>query len=228
MPLDYFVWAIVGPEKTFVVDTGFGEAVAHKRGRTITRSVEQGLSRIGIDPAQVEDVIITHLHFDHAGNHELFPRATYHVQDREMAYCTGRCMCHGALSKAFEVDDVKAMVDRVFSGRVQFHDGTGQLAPGVSLHRIGGHTDGLQVVRVHTARGWIVLASDATHFYANIHEERPYPIVNNVGAMLDGFRTLVALASSPSHVIPGHDPLVLAQYPAYDPESQGWIARLSG
>jgi glyoxylase-like metal-dependent hydrolase (beta-lactamase superfamily II) len=88
------------------------------------------------------------------------------------------------------------------------------LAPGVTVHRVGGHTRGLQIVRVHTQRGWVVLASDAAHFYANWLERRPFPIVENVAAYLDAFATIEALADSPQHVIPGHDPKVLALYPA--------------
>ena len=75
----------------------------------------------------------------------------------------------------------------VYAGRVVFHDGDVELAPGLSLHRVGGHTDGLQVVRVHTEVGWIVLASDATHYYENFTAGRPFPIVFDVGAMLEGY-----------------------------------------
>lgn len=226
MPLDYFVWAVVGAQRTFIVDTGFDQAMADKRGRTITNPVEHGLAKIGIRADEVEDVVITHMHYDHAGNHGLFPRARYHVQDREMAYCTGRCMCHHALSHPFEPEDVKSMVGRLFAGRVKFHDGSAELAPGLTVHWVGGHTNGLQIVRVQTARGWVVLASDASHFYANMQEERPFPVVYNVGDMIEGYETAHRLASSPDHVIPGHDPAVLARYPAHDAETEGWIVRL--
>ena len=74
-PLAYFVWAIVGPHGTFVVDTGFDEAMAAARGRAITKPVAQGLLALGVKPDEVEDVIVTHMHYDHAGNHDLFPRA---------------------------------------------------------------------------------------------------------------------------------------------------------
>lgn len=226
MPLDYFVWAVVGEGRTFIVDTGFDANGAEKRGRTITRTVEEGLRRIGIACDTVEDVIITHMHYDHAGNRELFPRARYHIQDREMAYCTGRCMCHGTLGHPFEPEDVKAMIDRIFHGRVQFHDGTSSITPGLSVHWVGGHTNGLQVVRVHTARGWVVLASDASHLYANMQQKRPFPVVYNVGDMLEGYTSVHRLAASAEHVIPGHDPEVLKRYAAYDRETEGWIARL--
>ncbi len=226
MPLDYFVWAIVGEERTFVVDTGFDPAMGKQRGRTMLRTPAEGLGAIGIDPARVEDVIITHMHYDYAGNHTLLPNARYHVQEREMAFCTGRCMCHGALRMAFEAEDVAAMVRRLFEGRVQFHDGSSEVAPGVSVHHVGGHTNGLQVVRVRTGRGWVVLASDASHLYANMNQGRPYPIVYNIGDMLDGFERVKSLADSPNHVIPGHDPDVLKRYPAARDGLEGWVVRL--
>ena len=162
MPLDYFVWAIVGPAQTIVVDTGFDAEQAKKRGRTLVRPVDEGLRAIGIAHAQVTDVIISHMHYDHSGNHHLFPNARMHLQDAEMRYCTGRCMTHTHLRAPFEAEDVACMVRRVFDDQVEFHDGDADLAPGVSLHQVGGHTPGLQVVRVQTARGPVVLASDAS------------------------------------------------------------------
>jgi glyoxylase-like metal-dependent hydrolase (beta-lactamase superfamily II) len=226
MPIDYFVWAIVGAERSYVVDTGFDAATGGKRGRKVLRCPSEGLAMVGVDPAKVRDVIVTHMHYDHCGNHHLFPEATFHLQDREMAYATGRHMCHAALGGAYETEDVCAMVRRLFAGRLQFHDGVTELAAGISLHHIGGHTMGIQAVRVWTRRGWVVLASDASHLYANMEQGRPYPIIYHLGDMLEGFGTLRKLASSPSHVIPGHDPLVLQRYPAPRPELAGIVARL--
>ena len=226
MPLDYFVWAIKGGGKVWALDTGFDAAMARQRKREFLHDPAQGLKAIGIDAASVEDVIISHMHYDHCGNHALFPRARFHLQDREMQFSTGRCMCHAALRGAFEVDDVLAMVRRVYEDRVRFHDGDSELAPGLTLHHVGGHTMGLQVVRVRTRRGWVVLASDASHFYANMEQGRPFPIVCNVAEMLDGHAKLRALASSPQHIIPGHDPLVLKRYPPAAPGLEGVVARL--
>ena len=226
MPLDYFVWAIVGENRTFVVDTGFDLAMGKQRQRTMLQPPSEGLKAIGIDAAGVEDVIVTHMHYDHAGNHTLFPNATYHMQDREMAFCTGRCMGHDALRVAFEAEDVAAMVRRLFEGRVRFHDGDSEITPGVTVHHVGGHTNGLQVVRVRTARGWVVLASDASHLYANMDQGRPYPVVYNVGDMLEGFNTVRRLAETADHIIPGHDPDVLKRYPAPNEALRDWVVRL--
>lgn len=226
MPLDYFVWAVRGAGGTFVVDTGFDEATAKCRSRALLRSPAEGLRAVGIEPATVRDVVLTHLHYDHAGNHAMFPQATYHVQDREMAYCTGRCMCHAFQRVPFDVGDVTAMVGRVFEGRARFHDGVGELAPGLSVHLVGGHSMGLQVVRVRTRRGWVVLASDASHFYANMEQGRPFPIAASITDTLEGYGTLRRLASSPAHVVPGHDPMVLERYPAAGPGLEGIAVRL--
>ena len=134
MPLDYFVWAIVGDERTLVLDTGFDPEVARRRGRIMTRPIEEGLKAIGVEPSSVKDVVVSHMHYDHAGNIGAFPNARFHLQDAEMAYCTGRCMCHAPLRQAYSVPDVSEMVAKVFAGRVAFHDGDDEIAPGVSLH----------------------------------------------------------------------------------------------
>jgi glyoxylase-like metal-dependent hydrolase (beta-lactamase superfamily II) len=214
MPLDYFVWVIRNATKTYILDTGFTEEMGKKRHRTITRPVEEGLRQIGVEPGQIDDVIISHMHYDHSGNKDLFPNARYHIQDSEMAFCTGRCMCNDYMRHAFDAEDVGAMVDRLYEGRVVFHDGDADFAPGISLHLIGGHTEGLQCVRVKTKRGWVVLASDASHFYANFEQRRPFPVVADVKDMVAGYDRMRQLASSIDHIVPGHDPLVLERYPA--------------
>ena len=225
-PLDYFVWAIIGKSGAIVLDTGFDEVMGRKRQRAVVRPVAEGLRAIGIDPAMVETVILSHMHFDHVGNYDLFPRARYHLQDCEMAYVTGRCMCHQATRMAFEVDDVIAMVRKVFAGRVEFHDGSGEIAPGITVHHIGGHSKGLQCVRVMTRRGPVVLAADAAHLYAHLDSGRIFPITYNVAEAAEGYATLRKLASSRDHVIPGHDPLVLTRFPAAKAGLDGWVARI--
>jgi glyoxylase-like metal-dependent hydrolase (beta-lactamase superfamily II) len=226
MPLDYFVWAIVGAKQTFVVDTGFGETEARARGRELIRSPADGLAALGIDPKAVKDVILTHLHYDHAGNLDLFPNAAFHLQDKEMQYVTGRSMRHDTLRASFAEEDVVGMVRRLFAGRVVFHDGAEEIAPGVSLHFIGGHTMGLQSVRVATRRGNVVLASDAAHLYAHLEQRRAFPVVYSVADMLAGHDTLRRLADSEAHIVPGHDPLVMRRYPAARPDLENVVVRL--
>jgi len=225
-PLDFYVWVAKTAQSIIVVDTGFDEAMAKRRSRTILRPVAEGLRTIGIAPDDVSDVVITHLHYDHAGNHDLFPRARFHLQDCEMDYATGRCMCNATLRVPFEAEDVSAMVHKVFADRVTFHDGDGTIAPGVTVHHVGGHSKGLQCVRVETHRGAVVLASDASHLYAHLETGRVFPIVYNAEDVVAGYDKLRQLAASNRHIIPGHDSEVLRRYPAAHPQLAGWVARL--
>ncbi|MCY1295702.1 hypothetical protein D9M70_450540 [compost metagenome] len=132
-----------------------------------------------------------------------------------MHFATGRYMLYKPLRHSFNVEDVVNLVRGVHQQRVVFHHGDVEIAPGVGLVHIGGHTLGLQAVRVHTERGWVVLASDASHYYDNMDDDSPFPVVLDVGAMLDGYRKLHQLADSPAHIIPGHDPKVREIYPFY-------------
>jgi glyoxylase-like metal-dependent hydrolase (beta-lactamase superfamily II) len=224
--LDYFVWLVRNADRTVVVDTGFNAAAAARRKREFLRSPADGLALLGVDAAKVDNVILTHLHYDHVGNFDLFPAATFHLQDDEMAYATGRYMAVPHFGHAYEVDEVVGMVRNVYAGRVAFHAGDAEIAPGLSVHLIGGHTMGLQAVRVWTRVGWIVLASDASHYYANMEERRPFPIVADVARMVDGWRRMRELASAPRFVVPGHDPEVMRRYAAPAPALEGIAVRL--
>ena len=98
--LDYFVWAVVGKRRTFLVDTGFTHEVAAQRDRQLTRLPREGLALLGIDAAEIRDVIITHLHYDHADTFSDFRNARLHLQDEEMAYATGRHMTRSPFTTA--------------------------------------------------------------------------------------------------------------------------------
>jgi glyoxylase-like metal-dependent hydrolase (beta-lactamase superfamily II) len=118
------------------------------------------------------------------------------------------------------------MVRLVFGDRVAFYRGDAELAPGISIHRIGGHTAGMQCVRVHTRRGWVVVASDASHYYEHFETNRCFTTVFHVGDTIEGYRILRRLADSPQHIVPGHDPLVMARYPAASEALKGIVVRL--
>lgn len=220
MALSYFVWLIETPQAKILVDTGFTAETAARFGRTYLHSPRDAIVKLGVDPGEIDVVVLTHLHYDHAGCVADFPSATLVIQDKELAFWTGRNASRVAqglgMSHLVLPEDVAKVVEANFADRVRFVDGDEELVPGVSVHLVGGHTPGMQVVRVETAAGAVVVASDATHFYENFQERRPFAVLDSVSGSLDSFEILRRLAGSPELIVPGHDPSVLDRFPPLD------------
>jgi len=226
MPIDFYVWVAKSDKRTILIDSGADANACAARNNKFLRCPSEGLKLLGIDPNDISDVVTTHLHWDHAGNFEKFPKARFHVQRREVAHATGPCMGNAYMRRPYDVEYVCAMLRASFGGRVAFHDGDEELAPGLGLRLVGGHTPGLQIATVATRRGQVVVASDALHFFANKQQGIPFAILVDVADYMAGWQTLDALAESPDHIIPGHDPAVLAAYPVAKPGLEGVAVRL--
>lgn len=220
--MDYFTWVLSNGTKHILVDTGYEAEEAKARGRPILRDPAKALEALDISSDQLETVVISHLHYDHAGGLNRYPQANFHIQEAEMSFATGPCMCDPDLQAPFSVEHVCDMVRHVYAGRVVFHAGDAEIAPGVTVHKIGGHSKGLQAVRVVTKDGPVCLASDAAHYYENFEDGKLFPIVADRAEMLLGFEQIQSLAGHSSRVIPGHDPLVRDRYPAFGQSGFVW------
>mgnify|MGYP003666888091 FL=1 len=214
LPIFYYVWLIKNADRVLLVDTGFNAARAQTRNRDFLRCPIEALTSLGVAPEDIDTVVITHLHYDHAGNMDKLPNARFVLQESEMNFATGRYMRHKLMRAPFELSDVQLMVALNYGGRVDFVSGDIDLADGIRLHHVPGHSLGLQALTVETARGRLCLASDAAHFYANIDSGKPFPIIANVGNALDSQDKTLRLAGSPNRLIPGHDPAVAEMYDA--------------
>jgi glyoxylase-like metal-dependent hydrolase (beta-lactamase superfamily II) len=164
--------------------------------------------------------VLSHLHYDHSGNVNDFPDAPIVLQRAELGYAAGRAMRHDPLRHFFEVEDVVTIVRRLFAGTVSLVAGRHDIAPGFELHLVAGHTRGLQVARIHTDRGWIVLACDGVHYFDNIIERNPFPAFVDLEDVLDGYERIEELADSQAHIVPGHDPRLFDLY-ALVPNDRG-------
>lgn len=224
--IDFMIWIVQRGDYVAVIDTGFDREAGQRRGRFLETRPADAVRTLGLSVSDVRNVVLTHLHYDHAGNTADFPAAEVVVQRAELAYASGGAMRYPAMNHFFEADDVVRVVRGVFGGTVRVPDGDVELAPGLELHLVGGHTRGLQVVRVHTARGWVVLASDAAHYYENLTERNPFPALVDTERALDAFDRISRLASSADHIVPGHDPQVFRRYPQASAGRQPALAAL--
>ena len=228
MPMSYYTWLVVIDGGAVVVDTGFSPEVGAKRpgSRQFFGDQSAVLEQLGHDPAGIRDVVLTHLHFDHAGCTGRFPAARFWLQESEMAFWTGRYAGRASFLHGVEQDDVLDAVRLNFARRIKWVDGDAQLHPGVTLHRVGGHSAGLQVVRVETAAGVVVLASDAAHYYENIEQDRPFNSVHSLPDMYGAFDRVAELAGPDGVIVPGHDPAVVERFPSVE-NLDGVVVRIA-
>ncbi len=228
LPIDYFVWAAVSRDVVVLVDAGFtAETAARRGGRQYLRSPVDTLRSLGVDPAAVGHLVITHLHYDHVGHVADFPAAEVLLQRAEYDFWTSPMAERGEYPHLTEPADLAYLGEQLRTGRLKLVEGERTVVPGITLHHVGGHTPGLQVVRVATARGHVVLASDATHFYENIEADRPYSIVDHLPSMYVAFDTVRELADGDDLVVPGHDPLVLDRFPCAGEGLEGLAVRVA-
>lgn len=214
-PTAYFVWLALSQTETVLIDAGLAPDTAGAMpGLDYIGSPLEIIGDLGIAPGDIDLCVLTHLHYDHTGVVAGLPRARYVVQQRELDYWNGawatRIGQEEWLHSRPDIDHVTA------SNRLDLVDGDSELLPGLSVHSVGGHTAGMQVVRVRTARGNVVLASDASHFYENIESDSPFAILHHLPDMFGAFDRIKELADGPGHIVPGHDPLVAERFPAVD------------
>lgn len=226
LTMDFFSWLIVGNGSAYVVDTGMAPEKAERGGHDFLAHPVDVIRRLGVDPASVETVIMTHLHYDHTGNTGAFPNARFLLQAEEMAYVTGPFMEKPFLRHAYHADDIQKFVGYLHTGRLHLHGRDLHVADGISVHWVGGHCAGQEVVRVRTQRGWVVLASDALHYYEELERGIPFAIASSICEMLAAHDRMRDLADSDDHIVAAHDPRVLDLYPAVGPGFEGQAVRV--
>jgi glyoxylase-like metal-dependent hydrolase (beta-lactamase superfamily II) len=209
------VWLIEGAGKVILVDTGLGdvEEVAEMQSRygvdfVASRSADQdlvaGLAAHGVAPEDVDVVILTHLHFDHVGNNELFPNATFVVQEDELPQATEPphfCMFYYP-EYTYKMDAVR--------DRLEVVDGDHEVVEGVRLVKIGGHTPGCMVVMVDTDAGTVCLTSDVMYNYANLELNWPMGSYWDLPDLMAGYDRIRREADV---IVPEHDWKFLEVHP---------------
>lgn len=225
--MDYFFWVVRNARRTIVVDTGFTPEVGEPRGRTMTVPVPAGLERVGVDPAAVDTVVVTHGHYDHVGNVDLFPNARVVMSSRELDFWSGPVARRELFAHSVETADITHLLQVEQQGRLQRMAGVLDIAPGVTAIEVGGHTPGELIVLVDGEAGEVLLASDAVHYYDEVDLDRPFLMVHDLERMYQAFDVVSGLARRTGIAyVAGHDPQVLERFTAIDAADPGFGVRV--
>jgi len=199
----YRAWLLRRGVECILVDTGPPLQEAARRGLRETVPIDAALQAHGVAVADVHDIVLTHLHWDHAASADLFPRATFHVQRSEIEFFRGQAHDHPSTARFFAHRQMlTALLD---SGQVRPVDGELALREGVRLVRVGGHTPGSQIVVVERDDGRAVLTGDAIPMNRNYTDLVPNGILVNLIDAVAALRTVRAL--QPVEIYTGHDPV---------------------
>ncbi|WP_308797554.1 N-acyl homoserine lactonase family protein [Agromyces silvae] len=215
--MDYFFWVVDGPAGVFVVDTGFSRAGGAARGRELLADPKDLFAAAGADPASAPTVIVTHGHYDHVGNIDAFGSSTVVMAQAEFDFWTGPLAGRAHFAHSTDASDVAALRQAAASGRLRTFEGRLEVAPGLTLIEVGGHTPGQCIVLVETTEGAVLLTSDAAHYYEELEADRPFAVVADLPAMYEAFDLVNAMVAdgTAAHVIAGHDPSVTHRYQRY-------------
>jgi glyoxylase-like metal-dependent hydrolase (beta-lactamase superfamily II) len=216
MDIAMMVWLVKGGGHNILVDAGFYREQFFKQWPGIADYVKpsEAVARVGVKPEDITDVVISHMHWDHADGLDLFPKAKIWLQKDELEYYAGSAWQSRRTHGGIDPDDVLAAVKLNLAGRVGLVNGDAQeILPGITCFIGGKHTYASQYVGVNTAGGTVVLASDNMYLYENMEKRAASASLDNESNLRAQDR-MKQLAANPKLVIPGHAPAVMTSFPS--------------
>jgi glyoxylase-like metal-dependent hydrolase (beta-lactamase superfamily II) len=214
LDMDYFFWVVRNEHRTIVVDTGFSADGGAKRNRTPLIAPAAALTALDIDPTEPLPVVVTHAHYDHIGNLNLFESSEVFISSAEYKFWTGRHAIRAQFHYSVEDAELSELASVGRQGRLRTFDDAVLVAPGIEAIRVGGHTPGQSIVKVNTGDGVVLLASDAIHYQEEYEADMPFAFVAGLVEMYEGFDRIHAMENTGEvrHVVAGHDPGTLARF----------------
>lgn len=215
MDIAMVVWLVKGNGRNILVDSGFYRDQFFKQWKVKDFiKPSEAVAQAGVKPEEITDVIITHMHWDHADGMDLFPKARIWIQKDEYTYYTGEAWQQRNTHGGIDRDDVLTIVRLNMEGRVSLVNGDAQeIIPGIICYTGGKHTWQSQYVSVNSKDGKVVLASDNMYLYENLDKHVPIAATLDADSNLRAQDRMKQIAANPKLIIPGHDPAIFERFP---------------
>jgi len=214
--LQMMIWLLKGSNgKRILVDTGcYRDTIAQLKGIKNFIKPSDTLVKVGLSANDITDVIVSHMHWDHADGIDLFPNAKIWIQKEEYDYYTGAAWQPGGKHGGIEPDDVLTLVRLNTQQKVNLIDGDDrEIIDGIRVYTGGRHTFASQYVGVQTDNGTVVIASDNMYLYENLEKHAPIAQTFDADSNIKAQDRMRQIASRPDLIIPGHDPEVFVKFP---------------
>ena len=209
--MDYFFWVLRDGANAVLVDTGFSVDAGRRRGRTVLADPVDLARRLGAGPESAPLVVVTHAHYDHIGNLAAYDRSAIVVAGAELDFWSDPVAGRGEFAALTEPEEITALRAADSAGRVRRVGDGEEIAPGLRVHVVGGHTPGQLMVEVPTRDGTVLLASDALHYEEELESDVPFTHLADLPDVYRAFDRIRALRDRGAIVLPGHDPATLTR-----------------
>lgn len=217
--IDFSIWLIKGDNgKNILMDAGFRNDIDEAKEFEVVHYIrpDSVLAKVGLKPADITDIILSHPHWDHIDGVGLFPDAHIWIQKEDYGYFVGSAWAADSTAGGFDKRDVRTMVELNMAHKVTLVNGDNkEIIPGITVYTGSRHTYNSQYAVVRTGSRNIVLASDNIWIYYSLDHMLPA----SAGGTLDpvgyvrAMQRMKTLASSPKYIIPGHDSKVFTRFP---------------
>jgi glyoxylase-like metal-dependent hydrolase (beta-lactamase superfamily II) len=213
MDIAMMFWLIEGGGRNILFDCGFYRDRFMRQWHPVDyEKPSLALQRAGLKPEDITDVIVSHIHWDHADGFDLFPKAKIWIQKEELEYYAGQAW-QGHRTTAADPDDILGLVKANIEGKVGLVNGDAQeIFPGITCYIGGKHTWQSQFIGVNTASGTVVLASDNVYLNENLERHLPIAATLDPESNLHAQDRMKQMAASPKLIVAGHDPAVMKDF----------------
>ena len=214
--LQMMIWLLKGSNgKKILVDTGcYRDTIAQFKGIKNFIKPSDTLVKVGLSANDITDIIVSHMHWDHADGIDLFPNAKIWIQKEEYDYYTGAAWQPGGKHGGIEPDDVLTLVRLNTQQKVNLIDGDDrEIIDGIRVYTGGRHTFASQYIGVRTDNGTAVIASDNMYLYENLEKHAPIAQTFDADSNIKAQDRMRQIASRADLIIPGHDPEVFVKFP---------------
>lgn len=224
LDMDYNFWVLRADGDVLLMDTGYDIAARDWLGEISVTPTPESLAILGIDPLDVKMVVCSHFHYDHIGYLGLFERAEVVAGQREYDYWFAKRDAR-KLDGEFTTEENLAAVEQAEAdGRLRLFSDEAEPYPGITVYQVGGHCPGETIAKIETARGALILASDAAHFYEQLEHGWPFFAFTDLEEMRGALAFIAKLAGETgATVVPGHDGRTRERFPAA-PGAAGKVA----